>query len=244
MLGLIVRQALKWAVFGAGAAAAAAGARYAGSRRINASERLGTALLDTERLVEAADLCASEPEAALAACAAYYVNLAHEAAAGISGPPALDAVGFERTVAGSDGKARATITTTAHTPEARWQFEMVHPGVARVHGSRRLSSAKFSGPRVRMRTPDTLSIHFESGYSARVESDMEFSANLLQVVGLRTHLEGVAHLSDNRGNVGMLEIKEDGEVTGTITRGSSTLGRFEGSLTEGLTFTQYPVTTS
>lgn len=240
MFGALLRQAIRMAIFAGGAAAATAGARYVGSKRINAAERLGHALVDVERLREAAQCAPTEPEAALAACTVYLINVAHEAANGISGPPALDPVGFERRVTSQDGQATALVTTTAHEPEARWQFEMTVPGVGQVTGSRRLAASRFSGPRVRMSTPDTVSIRFETGYSAKVESDLEFSSNLLQVMGPRTQLAGTAHLSDNRGNVGRLEIAADGTISGTITRGSSVVGRFEGSIAEGLTFRQYP----
>lgn len=240
MFGALLRQAIRVAIFAGGAAAATAGARYVGSRRINAAERLGRALVDVDRLLEAGQCAATEPEAALAACAVYVINVAHEAASGISGPPTLDAIGFERKVTSSDGRAAALVTTTAHEPEARWQFELTVPGVVQVTGSRRLAASKFTGPRVRMSTPDTVSIRFDSGYSAKVESDLEFASNLLQVVGPRTQLSGTAHLSDNRGNVGRLEIAGDGTISGTITRGPNIVGRFEGSLAEGLTFRQYP----
>jgi len=228
------------AVVAGGAAAATAGARYVGSKRINAADRLGHALLDTARLTEAEAYCAAESEAALAACSAYLVNVAHQAAAGISGPPALDAVGYERTVKSADGSATATVTTTAHEPEARWQFEVVVQGLGRISGSRRLAASRFSGPRVKMSTPDTVTVRYDNGYSARIESDLEFASNLLQVVGPRTQVSGVAHLSDNRGNVGRLQIEQDGSIGGTITRGANVVGRFEGSLSEGLTFKQYP----
>jgi hypothetical protein len=91
-----------------------------------------------------------------------------------------------------------------------------------------------------MKTPDTVTIRYDNGYSARIESDLEFASNLLQVIGPRTQVSGVAHLSDNRGNVGRLQIEQDGAIGGTITRGSNVVGRFEGSLNEGLTFKQYP----
>lgn len=240
MLGAIVRQAIKMAVVAGGAAAATAGARYAGSKRINAAERLGHALVDTQRLTEAAGYCEQETEAALAACSVYLINVAHQAAAGISGPPSLDAVGHERTVQSEDGKASAVVTTTSHEPEARWQFEVTVAGIVRVSGSRRLAASRFTGPRVKMSTPDTVTIRFDNGYSARIESDLEFASNLLQVVGPRTQVYGVAHLSDNRGNVGRLQVAQDGLVSGTITRGSNVVGRFDGSLSEGLTFKQYP----
>lgn len=241
MFGIILRQAVRMAVLAGGAAAATAGARYVGSRRINAADRLGHALVEADRLIEASEYCANEPEAALAACAVYLVNVAHEAAAGISGPPTLDPVGFERRITSADGRATATVTTTSHEPEARWQFEMTIPSVVRVSGSRRLAAARFAGPRIRMSTPDTVGVLYDNGYAARIESDMEFASNLLQLVGPRTQLYGIAHLSDNRGNVGRLEIGQDGVISGTITRGSHVVGRFEGSLTEGLTFRQYSV---
>lgn len=239
MLGALLRQVVRTAILAGGAAAATAGARYVSSKRINAAERLGYALLDTERLSDAAQYTETEPEAALAACSAYLVNVAHQAAAGISGPPTLDPVGFERTVRSENSPVTAIVTTTAHEPESRWQFEVVVPGVARVTGSRRLSASRFSGTSVRMSTPDTVSIRFDNGYAARIESDLEFASNLIQITGPRTHVSGAAHLSDNRNNVGRLQIDQAGEVTGTITRGTHIVGRFEGSLSEGITFKQY-----
>jgi len=239
MLGLLLRQAARMAIMAGGAAAATAGARYLASRRINAAERLGHALLDIERLEEAARYSEADTETALAACVVYLINVAHESAAGISGPPAMDPIGYERRATSSDNRATAMVTTTAHEPEARWQFEVSVPGVVRVSGSRRLAASRFSGPRIRMSTPDTVSVRFDNGYTAHIESDMEFSSNLLQLVGSRTQVMGKAHLSDNRGNVGTLEIAADGRIGGTITRGGRIVGRFEGSLTEGLTFRPY-----
>jgi len=238
MLNLILRRVVGAAVIAGGAAVAAAGARYAASRRINAAERLGEALLETERLEEASRYSAAESEAALAACAAYLLDVAHRAAAGIAGPPALDPVGYERKVQGDRGGSVATIITTAHEPESRWQFELEVPGVVRVSGSRRLTSSRFTGSKVHVRTPDTISVRFDNGYSARIESDLEFTAALLKVVGSQTSIHGSAHLSDNRENVGRLKIEPNGEVSGTITRGPDIVGRFEGSLVDGITFRQ------
>jgi hypothetical protein len=238
MLNAILRKALGVAIVAGGAAAATAGARYVGSKRINAAERLGTALLDTVRLEEAAKYTDAESEAALAACAAYLINMAHQAAAGITGPPTVDAIGFERKVTHERTGAFTTVITTAHDPEARWQFEVTVPGVARVSGSRRLKSSRFTGPKVHMQTPDTVSIRFDNGYFASIESDLEFNGSLLPTKP-RTQVFGSASLSDNRGNVGRLKIEPSGEVTGTVTRGTDIIGRFEGSLTEGVTFRQY-----
>lgn len=241
MLNNILRKVVGATVLAGGAALATAGARYATSKRINAAEKLGEALLDTSRLEEASRYSASESEAALAGCAAYLINVAYQAAAGISGPPAIDPIGFERKVSPRKcGTGSASVITTAHEPEARWQFEVESPGVARISGSRRLKSSRFAGPKVHMTTPDTVSIRFDNGYVANIESDLEFSANLLSMpLSSKTTVFGSASLSDNRGNVGRMRIEPNGDVTGTVTRGTEVVGRFEGSLAEGVTFRQY-----
>ena len=238
MLNIILRRASGIAAVAGGAAAATAGARYMGSKRINAAERLGSALLDSTWLEEAAGYSASESEAALAACAAYLINTAHQAAYGITGKPAVDAIGYERTVTSKSG-ATARVITTAHEPETRWQFDVEFPGVARVSGSRRLKSSRFTGPKVHMQTPDTVSIRFDNGYTANIESDLEFSGNLLPTGGPRTQVYGSASLSENSSNVGRMKIEPSGDVTGTVTRGADIIGRFEGSLGGGVTFRQY-----
>ena len=239
MLNIILRKALATAAIAGGAAVATAGARYYGSKRINAAEKLGAALVDSAHLEEAAKYGAEESEAALAACAAYLINLAHQSASGITGPPAIDSVGFERKIVNDRNNATASIITTAHDPEARWQFDVDIPGTARVSGSRRLKSSRFAGTKVHMQTPDTVSIRFDNGYVANLESDLEFDGSLLPTSGGRTRVYGEAMLSDNRRNVGRMKIEHNGMISGTITRGSDVIGRFEGSLGEGITFRQY-----
>src|SRR5437868_12201209 len=98
MLNSILKKVVGATVIAGGAALLTAGGRYAASKRINAAEKLGEALLDTARLEEASRYSVSESEAALAGCAAYLINVAYQAAAGITGPPAIDAIGFERKV--------------------------------------------------------------------------------------------------------------------------------------------------
>ncbi len=236
MIGALLRHAIRAAAVAGGAAAATAGARYMGSRRIVASEKLGRALMDTQRIEEALPYTIDESEAALAACAVYLINVAYEAASGISGPPTLDPIGHERAISSDSSGTTATITTTAHEPETRWQFDVVIPGLARISGSRRLEASRFSGSHIKMKTPDTVTIRYDNGYSARIESDLEFASNLLRLVGPQTQLIGNVNLSDNRGNVGLLRIDAAGVVTGTITRGPNIVGRFDGNLTSGLTF--------
>jgi len=239
MLSGLLRKALGVAAVAGGAAVATAGARYVGSKRINAAEKLGLALLDSRHLADAAQYGSEDSENALAGCAAYLINTAHQAAAGITGPPAVDAIGYERKIHSDKTGADATIITTAHEPEARWQFDVEIPGVARVSGSRRLSSSRFKGAKVQMHTPDTISIRFDNGYFASIESDMEFSGSLLITARPRTQVFGSASLSDNRGNVGRMKVASNGEVSGTVTRGPDVIGRFEGSLLDGVTFRQY-----
>src|SRR5436190_22059425 len=148
MLNTIIKKAIGLAAVAGGAAVATAGARYVGSKRINAAEKLANALMDSRRLEEAAKYTEDESEASLAACAAYLINAAHQAANGITGPPAVDAIGYERKVKDEDTGAVARVITTAHEPEARWQFDVEIPKVGRVSGSRRLKSSRFAGPKV------------------------------------------------------------------------------------------------
>lgn len=239
MLNRVIGRVFGLAILAGGAAAGVAGARYARSKHINAAEQLGRALLDTRRLHDAAELAVPEPESAMAACAAYLINVAHQSAAGMVAQPTIDPMGFERKCKSDDGTVTSTVITTAHEPEARWQFEMEEAGLARVSGSRRLESARFTAPRISMRTPDTISIRFENGYTVHVESNLEFGANLIKVVGPQTELSGKASLSDNRGNVGCIIIEPDGAISGAVTRGTETIGGFEGSLAAGMTFRQY-----
>lgn len=243
MVNVVVRRALGVVALAGGAALLNASARYASSKRMDASQKLADALLQIDRLKEASEIPDNETEAALAACSAYLINVAHQAAHGIAGPPSFDSIGVEKTAKSADGITTATVITTALEPETRWQFELEATGIGRVSGSRRLTSARFTGHKVSMRTPDTVSIRLENGYFASIESDLEFSGNLLAapLVGNATAVFGSASLSDNRGNVGLLKIAPDGSISGTVTRGSDIVGRFEGSLRTGMEFVQYPV---
>ena len=221
-----------------GAFAAAAGIRYYTSRKINAAQKFGQALLDIERLEQAKSYIALEPEAALAASAAYLINTVFLAVEGMTGPPQIDAIGYERKVFSSDGSLCAIITTTVHSPEARWHFDLDIPNIARVSGSRRLGQAKLTGSRIRMETPDTVTIRFHDGYAVNIETNLAFSGSLVPLAGKDAQLIGSASLSDNRGNVGRFSIHEDGAISGSVTCGDKTVGRFSGSLQSGLTFRQ------
>ncbi|MEP6756512.1 MAG: hypothetical protein ABJA67_13485, partial [Chthonomonadales bacterium] len=205
MVNVVVRRALGVVALAGGAALLNASARYATSKRMDASQKLADALLQWDRLKEASEVEDGESEAALAACSAYLINVAYQAAYGMAGPPTIDAIGVEKTATTGEGEATSSVITTAHEPETRWQFEMEAKGTGRVSGSRRLTSARFTGHKVSMRTPDTVSIRLENGYVASIESDLEFSGNLLSapIVGRTTAVFGTASLSDNRGNVGL-----------------------------------------
>jgi hypothetical protein len=244
MLKKAILKTAGMGLLASGAFAAAAGVRYYTGRKINAAQKFGQALLDTERLEQAKSYIAQEPEAALAACAAYLINTVFLAVEGMTGPPHLDPIGYERKVLSSDGSHYAIITTTVHSPEARWRFELEIPNIAQVSGSRRLGQAKLIGSRIRMETPDTVTIRFVEGYAVNIETNLAFSGSLNPLAGKDAQLVGSASLSDNRGNVGRFSIHEEGAISGSVTCGDRTVGRFTGSLQSGLTFRQSSMSTA
>ncbi len=244
MLRNLIRNSVRVAAIASVGAATAAAGRYFSSRRVNAAQRLGEALLEDDHLREAQRYSDTESEAALASCAAYLINAAHYASEGIVGPPANDPIGYERRVQHKGGGAFSSIITTAHEPEMRWQFQTEIPGIGQISGSRRLTNIGISKLSTQMKTPDTMSIRLPNGYSATLESDLKLSGPLLTVPWKKSTPHGVISLSDNKGNVGRLEILNGGQIQGTITRGSEIVGRFDGSLVNGLQFHQYPATSN
>ena len=80
MVNVVVRRALGVVALAGGAALLNASARYASSKRMDASQKLADALLQIDRLKEASEIPDNETEAALAACSAYLINVAHQAA--------------------------------------------------------------------------------------------------------------------------------------------------------------------
>ena len=73
------------------------GARYLKTRKVSAAERLADALLDTEPLREASRDMADRPEARLAACATYLVDVCNGSSEGWGiGTGANDPIGSWR----------------------------------------------------------------------------------------------------------------------------------------------------
>ncbi|MCW3100043.1 MAG: hypothetical protein JWL77_5661, partial [Chthonomonadaceae bacterium] len=85
-------------------------------------------------------------------------------------------------------------------------------------------------------TPDTVQIVLTGGYTAQIETDLNTAENM--IVG-KDRVFGSLALHDNQGNAGHIKVGFDGTLSGTITRDSRIIGRFEGKISEGLRFTPY-----
>lgn len=214
-------------------------ARYYGARKFNGAERLAEALLDSDRLHDAARSLPESTETVLAACAAYLVNVAYRAAEGqgLSGG-AEDPVGYSRTHRHPYTHAVTTVLTEANSPEHLLTYAVNIPEVGEVRGTRRVGGLHVTGLSPARPAPDTVQITLTDGYTAQLETDFEIAEYL--VTG-QTRLYGTATARDNRGNVGRLNVGYDGSVTGTVTRETHVVGRFEGKLSTGITFRQYEI---
>ncbi len=213
--------------------------RYLGARKVSGAERLAEALLDTERLRDANSKLENNSETVLAGCAAYLISVAYRAAEGLGAASgADDPLGYSRTHTHPYTHAAATVLTEANAPEHLLTYALTIPEVGEVRGTRRVGPLKMAGLSPARATPDTAQITLSDGYTAQFESTFEVADYL--VTG-RTRLYGSATMRDNRGNVGRLHIGFDGTVSGTITRETRVIGRFEGKLASGLTFKQYQI---
>jgi len=87
-------------------------------------------------------------------------------------------------------------------------------------------------------TPDTVQIVLTGGYTAQIEADLHTMETM--IVG-KDRIFGSLALHDNQGNAGHIKVGFDGTLSGTITRDSRIIGRFEGKISEGLRFTPYQI---
>ena len=213
------------------------GLRILSARKINGAERLAEALLDTEKLNEAQRTLPEASEAALAACAAYVVNIAYHAAEG-QGVPGVtdDPIGYCRTHRHPYTHAVTTVLTESHAPDHLMTYAVTIPEIGEVRGTRRVGAVRPSGMSPARPAPDTVQITLSHDYTAQAETEFEIADYLLTG---HTRLFGSATLRDNRGNVGRINIGFDGTITGTITRDARVIGRFEGKVSTGVTFKQY-----
>ncbi len=217
--------------------ASVAGLRLLSARKVNGAERLAEALLETEKLHEGARGLPDASEIALAACAAYVVNVAYRAAEGqgLAGVQE-DPIGYSRTHRHPYTHAVTTVLTESHAPDHLLTYAVTVPELGEIRGTRRVGALRVTGLSPARPAPDTVQISLAHEYSAQAASEFEIADYL--VMG-HTRLFGSATLRDNRGNVGRINIGFDGTVTGTITRDARVIGRFEGKVATGVTFRPY-----
>ena len=222
-------------IVGAGAGALIA-TRYLGARKINSAERFADALLDVERLKSAALHLDENPSAVLAGCAAYWVNVAAFAAQGIGTPGSEDdPVGYSRTHTHPYTHATSTVLTESYTPEHRLIFAVAIPELGEIRGARGIGSMKMSGLAPARPVPDALQITLKDGYTAQIVAEFEVADYM--VTG-KSRLFGALTLRDNRDTAGRVNIAFDGAISGTVTREAKVIGRFNGTLANGLNYQQ------
>ena len=210
------------------------GARYIGTRKISASERLCDALLDTGTLRDVARDVKGQSEARLAACAGYFVDVCRNATEGWGmGTGANDPVGHTRYKTHPYTQGIASVLTEAHVPEHVLNYSVSVPDVATVRGVRKHGTLTLNGILPAYAIPDTTQIGLGDGYTAQIESDLRVSEGL--VTGA-AKLMGTVTLKDSAGNIGRLNIGADGVVHGTIMREARIVGRMDGKLGTAITF--------
>ena len=215
------------------------GARYLSTRKISAAERLADALLDTERLREAARDMADRPESRLAACASYLAEIGYRSAEGWGiATGANDPIGYTRTKTHRYTQAAVSVLTEAHVPDHVLNYTVNVPDIAVVRGVRRHGPLGLNAMLPSYAVPETAQITLEDGYTAQVESDLHVTEAF--VTG-RARLFGVMTLRDDQGNVGRLNVGTDGVIHGSITRDARIVGRFEGRLGDVIGFKPYQI---
>jgi hypothetical protein len=211
--------------------------RYFSNRKASAAERLTEGLLDTTRLKTAAGHLPDASHLALAECAGYLLNVALQAAPGVGiGHGDDDPIGASRTQTHNFTGSTATVRTESAAPDRTINYAVVVPEVGEVRGIRRIGMLQIVDFIPAHATPDTVQIVLPGGYTAQIESDLNTAENM--VVG-KDRVFGSLALHDNQGNAGHIKVAFDGHLSGTITRDSRIIGRFEGKISEGLRFTPY-----
>ena len=214
-------------------------ARYLESRKINGAERLSDALLHTQKLRDAAEKLPTSTAQVLAACAAYIVDVAFQAAEGLgSVNKAEDPIGFSRTRAHPYTGAAVTVLTEATGTEQILTYAVTIPDAGEARGTRRVGGMKISGLSPARPTPDVAQISLKHDYTAQIETEFEVADYLLTG---KTRMFGKAHLRDNQGNVAQITIGYDGVISGSVTRDNRVIGRFDGKVAQGLNFKQFEI---
>jgi len=216
--------------------------RYFSNRKASAAERLTEGLLETTRLQTAAGHLPDASHLALAECAAYLLNVALRAAPGVGiARGDDDPIGYSRTQTHSFTGTTATVRTEAAAPDRTINYAVTVPDVGEVRGIRRIGALEVTGFVPAHATPDTVQIVLAGGYTAQIEADLHTAENM--IFG-KDRVFGSLALHDNQGNAGHIQAAFDGVLSGTITRDSRIIGRFEGKISEGLRFTPYQIPAS
>jgi len=213
--------------------------RYFSNRKATSADRLTEGLLDTARLQTAVGHLPDSSHLALAECAGYLLNVAQVAASGVGirrGDD--DPIGASHTQTHSFTGTTATVRTEAAAPERIINYAVTVPEVGEVRGVRRIGLLKMNGLVPVHDTPDTVQIVLTDLYTAQIEADLQ-AVDTMNVGPDRVF--GDLALHDNQGNAGHLKVGFDGTLSGTITRESRIIGRFEGKISEGLRFTPYQI---
>ncbi len=214
--------------------------RYFSARKSSAAERLTEGLLETTRLQTAVGHLPNASHLALAECAGYLLNVAVRAAPGIGVARGDDdPIGHSRTQTHSFTGSTATVRTESAAPNRTINYAVTIPEVGEVRGIRRIGSLHLVDLAPAHSTPDTVQIVLTEGYTAQIEADLHTMETMIVV---KDRVFGSMALHDNRGNAGHIKVGFGGELSGTITRDSRIVGRFEGKISEGLLFTPYQLT--
>ena len=215
------------------------GARYITTRKVSAAEQLADALLETETLRDVVRNKPDKSEKLLAACANYMVDVCYRSSEGMgmaTGPN--DPVGYNRMRTHQYNQVSVSVLTESHAPVQQLTYSVSIPEVGEVRGTRSIGRLKLNGFTPAYPMPDTTQVTLGEDYNAQMETDLHLSETL--VTG-RPQIFGAITLRDNQGNVGRVNLSNDGHVTGTITREGVIAGRFEGRLGEKVHFKSYQI---
>lgn len=227
------------AVLATAALSSVVAVRYFSTRKESAAERLAEGLLETTRLQTAVGHLPDATHLALSECAGYLLTVALRAAPGVGiARGEDDPIGYSRTQSQGFTGATATVRTETAAPNRTINYAVAIPEVGEVRGVRHIGPLQLTGAIPAHHTPDMVQIVLADGYTAQIETDLHTAENM--VVG-KDRIFGSMALHDNQGNSGMVRVDFGGGVSGTITQNSRIIGRFEGTLTEGLRFTPYQI---
>ena len=190
------------------------------------------------------DAAAKLPEATaqvLAACAAYFVDVAFQAAEGLGSAAnkAEDPTGVQPDAHPPLHRSRR------HRPDRSGRRGAIID--LRRHDSRHRRSArnpargKHENFRPVPRPPNArCRANFPESTITPRKSKRNLKSPITCITG-KTRMFGKAHLRDNQGNVAQITIGYDGAISGSVTRDNRVIGRFEGKVAEGLNFKQFEI---